>query len=61
MTESLPLGLYVHLPWCIRKCPYCDFNSYEKREALPEQAYVAALLRDLATETPLAAGRPAIR
>jgi len=58
MTESLPLGLYVHLPWCIRKCPYCDFNSYEKREALPEQAYVDALLRDLATETPLAAGRP---
>lgn len=57
MTEPLPLGLYVHLPWCIRKCPYCDFNSYEQREALPEQAYVAALLRDLATEAPLAAGR----
>lgn len=40
-------GLYVHLPWCVRKCPYCDFNSYEARGELAEQAYVDALLRDL--------------
>lgn len=41
------LGLYVHLPWCIRKCPYCDFNSHRSPAQLPEQAYVAALLQDL--------------
>jgi oxygen-independent coproporphyrinogen-3 oxidase len=46
-----PLSLYVHLPWCVRKCPYCDFNSYEARGGLPEAAYVDALLRDLDTET----------
>jgi oxygen-independent coproporphyrinogen-3 oxidase len=42
-----PLGLYVHLPWCVRKCPYCDFNSHVHRGALPEDAYVDALLVDL--------------
>lgn len=42
-----PLALYIHLPWCIRKCPYCDFNSHEQRGALPETAYVDALLEDL--------------
>jgi oxygen-independent coproporphyrinogen-3 oxidase len=42
-----PLSLYIHLPWCIRKCPYCDFNSHELKENLPEQAYVDALLADL--------------
>ncbi len=45
-----PLSLYVHLPWCVRKCPYCDFNSHALRDTLPEQAYVDALLRDLAFE-----------
>lgn len=44
-----PLGLYVHLPWCERKCPYCDFNSHE-RAVLPESAYLDALLADLARE-----------
>ena len=43
-------GLYLHLPWCVRKCPYCDFNSFEARGALAEQAYVAALLADLDAE-----------
>ncbi len=58
MTTVLPpLGLYVHLPWCIRKCPYCDFNSYEKRDALPERDYVDTLLRDLDAEIPLVGGR----
>ena len=42
-----PLALYVHLPWCVRKCPYCDFNSHERGEALPEREYVAALVADL--------------
>jgi oxygen-independent coproporphyrinogen-3 oxidase len=42
-----PLSLYVHLPWCVRKCPYCDFNSHVHKGELPEDAYVAALLRDL--------------
>ena len=49
-----PLSLYVHLPWCVRKCPYCDFNSYEARGALPDLEYVGALLRDLRGELPLA-------
>lgn len=50
-TENAPLGLYVHLPWCVSKCPYCDFNSHGlKGEALPEDAYVHALRSDLADE-----------
>ena len=53
-----PLTLYVHLPWCIRKCPYCDFNSYEAGPSgFAESDYVAALLRDLDAERPLAQGR----
>jgi oxygen-independent coproporphyrinogen-3 oxidase len=52
-----PLSLYVHLPWCVRKCPYCDFNSHAVRDALPEQAYVDALLRDLDGELPHSEGR----
>ena len=46
-----PLSLYVHIPWCVRKCPYCDFNSHTNNgDALPENDYVDALLADLATE-----------
>src|SRR5918993_2872835 len=52
-----PLSLYVHLPWCVRKCPYCDFNSYEARGVLPDLDYTEALLRDLRSELPLAQGR----
>jgi putative oxygen-independent coproporphyrinogen III oxidase len=64
-----PLALYVHIPWCLRKCPYCDFNSHEWRGAaeaspqagalggLPESAYVAALLADLEAALPLIWGR----
>lgn len=48
MAEAL--ALYVHFPWCVRKCPYCDFNSHARTDAIPEQAYVDALLRDLALE-----------
>jgi oxygen-independent coproporphyrinogen-3 oxidase len=52
-----PLSLYVHLPWCVRKCPYCDFNSYEAQGALPDEQYVAALLRDLRSELRFVEGR----
>jgi len=52
-----PLSLYVHLPWCVRKCPYCDFNSHATRGDLPEAAYVEALLRDLTAELPGVWGR----
>ena len=45
-----PLALYIHLPWCVRKCPYCDFNSHVARGGPPESAYVAALLADLAQD-----------
>ncbi|MGH8509234.1 MAG: radical SAM protein, partial [Gammaproteobacteria bacterium] len=47
MREPPPLSLYVHFPWCVRKCPYCDFNSHEVRGDLPEQDYLRALLLDL--------------
>ncbi len=58
MTAMLPpLGLYVHIPWCERKCPYCDFNSHERPEALPESAYVDALLADLAQDAEAAGQR----
>lgn len=53
-----PLSLYVHLPWCLKKCPYCDFNSHEARDAIPEQRYVDALIADLENALPLVWGRP---
>ena len=52
-----PLSLYVHFPWCERKCPYCDFNSHAVRDELPEQAYIDALLKDLEQELPAVWGR----
>jgi oxygen-independent coproporphyrinogen-3 oxidase len=52
-----PLSLYVHLPWCVRKCPYCDFNSHEARGGLPEDDYVDALVADLESVLPSVWGR----
>jgi oxygen-independent coproporphyrinogen-3 oxidase len=52
-----PIAIYVHLPWCVRKCPYCDFNSHASPGRIPEAEYVAALLSDLDGDLDLAAGR----
>jgi putative oxygen-independent coproporphyrinogen III oxidase len=59
--RELPeLSLYIHLPWCLRKCPYCDFNSHEQRDAIPESAYIDALMRDLESWLPMVWGRPVV-
>jgi oxygen-independent coproporphyrinogen-3 oxidase len=55
--EAPDLALYVHVPWCVQKCPYCDFNSHARSGELPEAEYVAALLEDLGRDAPAAAGR----
>ncbi len=52
-----PLSLYIHIPWCVRKCPYCDFNSHQRDGALPEQEYISALLRDFKQDLPYVQGR----
>ncbi len=52
-----PLALYIHIPWCVRKCPYCDFNSHEQKNDLPVAEYIAALQRDLEQDLPLVWGR----
>ena len=60
MLETPPLALYVHFPWCVRKCPYCDFNSYTLRGRLDERHYLEALERDLAAQAPQVAGREVV-
>ena len=56
--EALPpLALYVHIPWCVRKCPYCDFNSHERSADLPQKEYLEALFRDLESSLPQIWGR----
>ena len=56
-TTLPPLSLYIHLPWCARKCPYCDFNSHEQGAELPEQQYIDALIADLEQDLPRIWGR----
>jgi oxygen-independent coproporphyrinogen-3 oxidase len=61
LTSLPPLALYVHLPWCLKKCPYCDFNSHEMRQSeLPQRRYLDALLADLEAALPLVWGRPVV-
>ena len=57
LSAMPPLSLYVHLPWCLRKCPYCDFNSHEIQGELPEQRYLDAVVADLEASLPLVWGR----
>jgi putative oxygen-independent coproporphyrinogen III oxidase len=56
-TSLPPLSLYIHIPWCVKKCPYCDFNSHEAKGAHPEKQYVAALIHDLEQAIPQIYGR----
>ena len=56
--KSPALSLYAHIPWCVQKCPYCDFNSHEADGGIPERAYVDALITDLQSALPLIWGRP---
>ena len=58
MLELPPLSLYIHIPWCIKKCPYCDFNSHEFSDALPETEYIAALCGDFDSDLRLIQNRP---
>ncbi|HIE90706.1 MAG TPA: oxygen-independent coproporphyrinogen III oxidase-like protein [Methylophilaceae bacterium] len=57
LRNSPPLSLYIHIPWCVKKCPYCDFNSHEGRADIPEQQYVKALITDLEQSVPRVYGR----
>ena len=57
LSAMPPLTLYIHVPWCVRKCPYCDFNSHRAPEVIPEEAYLDALAADLEQGLPLIWGR----
>jgi len=56
-AANIPLSLYIHIPWCVQKCPYCDFNSHAVTSPVVEEIYVAALLRDFVAHLPEIAGR----
>lgn len=58
MLKTPPLSVYVHMPWCVRKCPYCDFNSHAVPASLPAEEYIQALIADLEHDLPLVWGRP---
>ncbi len=55
--SEVPLALYVHMPWCVRKCPYCDFNSHQLKSEAPPKNYIDALIRDFEADLPLVAAR----
>ncbi|MEY4591929.1 MAG: hypothetical protein RIR18_824 [Pseudomonadota bacterium] len=55
-----PLSLYIHIPWCVQKCPYCDFNSHASKGLIPEKTYLDALIADLESALPLIWGRPIV-
>lgn len=57
IPTPIPLSLYIHIPWCIKKCPYCDFNSHEAKNDVPEERYLDALIKDLESELPNIWGR----
>lgn len=58
MHEKIPVSLYIHLPWCVQKCPYCDFNSHALKSNLPEELYVSALIHDWERQSQGLQGRP---
>ncbi len=58
LLKTPPLSLYVHMPWCVRKCPYCDFNSHTAPDSIPADEYIAALIADLESEVGSVWGRP---
>lgn len=53
MHANIPLALYIHIPWCVQKCPYCDFNSHQQKGEIPEDEYIAHVLADLQADLPL--------
>ena len=57
ISQLPPLSLYIHFPWCVQKCPYCDFNSHAVKQAIPEAEYIDALLEDLEQQLPMVWGR----
>lgn len=57
LKQLPPLALYIHIPWCVKKCPYCDFNSHHAPNELPQQAYIDCLIKDLELALPLIWGR----
>src|SRR3990167_5628328 len=59
-TKHLPLSLYIHLTWCVKKCPYCDFNSHVTQDSLPETLYLSALIQDLDQHLHLIKKRPLV-
>jgi len=57
MLNPIPLSLYIHIPWCVKKCPYCDFNSHAIKEGIPETLYIEKILSDLKQDLPFVQGR----
>src|SRR3990167_549409 len=60
ILQTIPLSLYIHIPWCVKNCPYCDFNSHAALKTIPEQDYTTALLKELESYLPYAANRPLV-